>query len=89
MPIYRVQAPNGKVYRVEGPENADPNILFQAAQQQFDTEETKRLQKEYGPGIFETFTRGVKRGAGEFGSTITDIIPAMGASALGFDEYAK
>lgn len=89
MPIYRVQAPNGKVYRVEGPENADPNILFQAAQQQFDAEETKRLQKEYGPGILETFGRGVKRGAGELASTVTDIIPAMGASALGFDEYAK
>lgn len=89
MPIYRVQAPNGKVYRVEGPENADPNILYQAAQQQFDTEENKRLRKEYGPGIFETFTRGVKRGAGELASTVTDIIPAMGASALGFDEYAK
>lgn len=89
MPIYRVQAPNGKVYRVEGPENADPNILFQAAQQQVDTEETKRLQKEYGPGILETFGRGVKRGAGALASTVTDIIPAMGASALGFEDYAK
>lgn len=89
MPIYRVQAPNGKVYRVEGPENADPNILFQATQQQVDTDETKRLQKEYGPGILETFGRGVKRGAGALGSTFTDIIPAMGASALGFEDYAK
>lgn len=89
MPIYRVQAPNGKVYRVEGPENADPNILFQATQQQVDADETKRLQKEYGPGILETFGRGVKRGAGALGSTFTDIIPAMGASALGFEDYAK
>lgn len=89
MPIYRVQAPNGKVYRVEGPDNADPNILYQAAQQQVDADETKRLQKEYGPGIFETFGRGVKRGVGELGSTFTDILPAMGASALGFNEYAK
>ena len=89
MPIYRVQAPNGKVYRVEGPDNADPNILFQTAQQQVEADETKRLQKEYGPGIFETFGRAVKRGAGQLGSTITDVIPAMAGSALGFDAYAR
>lgn len=89
MPIYRVQAPNGKIYRVEGPDDADPNVLFQAANQQVEADEVKRLQKEYGPGILETFGRAVKRGAGELGSTITDIIPAMAGSALGFNQYAQ
>ena len=40
-------------------------------------------------GIGETFTRGVSRGASRLGSTFTDVLPAMGASALGFDEYAE
>ena len=89
MPIYNVQAPNGKVYKVEGPENANPNTLFGFVQQQLDFDETRRLQKEYGPGVLGTFGRGVKRGAGELASTFTDIIPAMAGSALGFDDYAK
>jgi len=89
MPIYRVQAPNGKIYKVEGPDDADPNTLFSFVQQQLEGEETRRLQKEYGPGIFKTFTQGVGRGAGELGSLVTDIIPAMAGSALGFEDYAK
>ena len=40
-------------------------------------------------GVGETFTRGVSRGASRLGSTFTDVLPAMGASALGFDEYAE
>jgi hypothetical protein len=89
MPIYRVQAPNGKIYKVEGPENADPNTLFGFVQQQVEAEDVRRLQKEYGPGILQTFGRATKRGFQELGSLGTDIIPAMAGSALGFDEYAK
>jgi len=54
-----------------------------------EAKELKALRKEYGPGIFKTFTQGVGRGAGEFGSLVTDIIPAMAGSALGFEDYAK
>lgn len=89
MPIYRVQAPNGKIYRIEGPPNADQNTLFGFAQQQFEADELRRMQKEYGPGILETFGRGVKRGAGELASTVTDVIPAAIGSALGFEDYAR
>ena len=89
MPIYNVQAPNGKTYKVEGPENADPKTLFGFVQQQVESEDVRRLQKEYGPGVLGTFGRGVKRGAGQLASTFTDIIPAMVGSALGFDDYSK
>ena len=37
----------------------------------------------------EVLKRGVMRGAKQLGSTLTDVIPAMGASALGFNDYAK
>ena len=37
----------------------------------------------------ELIGRGVRRGAKQLSSTFGDVIPAMGASALGFDEYAK
>ena len=89
MPVYNVQAPNGKIYKVEGPENADPKTLFGFVQQQVESDDVRRLQKEYGPGVLGTFGRGVKRSAGELASTFTDIIPAMAGSALGYDEYAK
>ena len=51
MPIYKVQAPNGKIYRIEGPENADKNALFQTANQLYEQDENRRLRKEYGPGL--------------------------------------
>ena len=89
MPIYNVQAPNGKTYKVEGPENADPKTLFGFVQQQVESDDVRRLQKEYGPGVLGTFGRGVKRGAGQLASTFTDIIPAMAGSALGYEDYAK
>ena len=89
MPIYNVQAPNGKTYKVEGPENADPKTLFGFVQQQVESDDVRRMQKEYGPGVLGTFGRGVKRGAGQLASTFTDIIPAMAGSALGYDDYAK
>ena len=56
----------------------------------------EELSKKYdfkltGPefGIGETFLRGAKRGLTRMGSTFGDVIPAMGASALGFEDYAK
>jgi hypothetical protein len=46
--------------------------------------ELPRSELSYG----EMGSRAIKRGAKQLGSTFGDLIPAMGASALGFDEYA-
>ena len=40
-------------------------------------------------GYLGSFTKGVSRGTTRLGSTFGDVIPALGASALGFDEYAQ
>jgi hypothetical protein len=55
----------------------------------------ERLSKKYDFEIprgqlttGEMLKKSVTRGAKQLGSTFGDIIPAMGASALGFDEYA-
>jgi hypothetical protein len=64
-------------------------------EEQFNAE-LERLSKKYefeiprsqlttGEMTSRAFTRGTKR----LGSTFGDIIPAMGAKALGFDEYAQ
>ena len=89
MPIYRVTAPNGKTYRVEGPANADPEDLKLAAYNQVEQEDVARMQKEYGPTTGEIFGQGIKRGFKQMGSALGDVIPAMAGSALGFTDYAK
>lgn len=89
MPIYQVQAPNGKIYNVEGPANADQNTLFAAANQLYQQDVNKQLRKEYGPGLFGTFTEGVGRGVEQLKTTFGDVIPAMAGQALGFEDYAK
>jgi len=89
MPIYKVQAPNGKIYRIEGPANVDQNVLFQTANQLFEQDEAKRLRKEYGPGILGTLGEGAVRGAQQLGVLGGDIIPAMVGKAFGFEDYAK
>ena len=40
-------------------------------------------------GVIESGIKGLKRGASRMGSMVTDTIPALIGSGLGFDEYAK
>jgi len=49
--------------------------------------DTSEFKPDYTYG--EMLRKGVVRGAKQLGSTFSDIIPAMGASALGFNDYAK
>ena len=77
---------------------------FNKAQTQGNTEAAKDFAKmaldldaQFTPappverevGIGEAAGIGFERGVGRFGSTITDIIPALVGSAVGADEYAK
>jgi hypothetical protein len=97
VPIYEVQGPDGTIYDVEGPENADPNILIATVAQHVESprrptsediqQRIAALKPEYGFG--ETLSRGASRGFTRLGSTAFDVIPAMVASGLGFDDYAK
>jgi len=89
MPIYKVRAPNGKLYQIEGPENADKNALFQTASQLYEQDENRRLRKEYGPGLLGTLGESAVRGAQQLGVIGGDIIPAMGGKLFGFEDYAK
>ena len=63
--------------------------------EQFQSE-LGRLQEKYDfklpkpeVGIGTLLKRGAMRGFGETGIALGDVLPAMGASALGFDDYAK
>ena len=66
--------------------------LAEIAQQFSQTTEhqepdTSGFKPDYTYG--EMLRKSVVRGTKQLGSTFGDIIPAMGASALGFDDYAK
>ena len=63
--------------------------------EQFQSE-LGRLQEKYDfklpkpdVGIGTLLKRGFMRGLGETGIALGDVLPAMGASALGFEDYAK
>lgn len=88
MPLYNVRAPNGKLYQVEGPDNADPNFLISSARQMYEQEEDRRLRREYGPGLLGTVGESIGRGVEQLKTTFGDVIPAMAGKALGFEDYA-
>ena len=86
MAIYKVQAPNGKVLKVEGPEGASDSEVTQFAAREFYSDPAN-IEKKYtvGQTLGKAFDRGTRRLSSSFG----DLIPAIGASALGFDDYAQ
>lgn len=61
---------------------------FKAQLQQLSTKYGFELP-ETDYGLLGSFTKGVSRGATRMGETFGDLLPALGASALGFDEYAQ
>lgn len=60
------------------------NAQLDALAKKYDFE-LPQARMGFGEMASKAFTRGTKR----LGSTFGDIIPAMGAKALGFDEYAQ
>lgn len=87
MPIFTVQAPDGSEYKIDAPEGASQDRILQAAAEHHSSVLSSKARPDY------SFTGALKAGVGsgtkrllsEFG----DVIPAIGASALGFEDYAK
>jgi hypothetical protein len=80
MPIYSVEAPNGKIYDVEAPEGTSERAIFAFAQQAYLNDVPKEPTPEYKPepatGI-SSFIPAVKRGALGLQSLVGDVLPAM------------
>ena len=94
MPIYSVEAPNGKVYDIEAPDGVEQERLFAFAKRAYDEDQAKAAREakkvEVPEIVPETgFIPSVKRGAMQLGSLLGDVAPAMAAKAIGKDEYAK
>jgi len=90
MPIYNVPLPDGQTVRLVGPEGATAEELAQAveqiaAQSTRPTPEKTKPDYGFGTAASKAFSRGKKQTASYFG----DVIPAMVATSLGFDEYAE
>ena len=92
MPIARFQMPDGRIARFEVPDGTSPeeaqSIVQQELQQSMQpAQSTEPISPDYTLG--EAASKALTRGTKQLGSAFFDVIPAMGASALGFDEYAK
>ena len=89
MPIYETTLPDGQPLQVIGPPDATPQEISQAAlqiaSQQTPPPSTVTPNYTLGRAITGGFNTGVERVKSTFG----DVIPAMAANALGFEDYAK
>ena len=90
MPIYNVPLPDGQTVRLVGPEGATAEELSQAVEQ-IAAQSTRPVPEETRPdyGFGKTASKAFSRGKKRVASTFGDVIPAMIASSLGFDEYAE
>ena len=87
MAKYTVTSPEGKQYIVEGPAGASQQEVLGAVFNQLGIKppEPERPDRTLTQEIGAGFRRSKER----LKSTIFDVLPAMGASFLGFDEEAK
>jgi hypothetical protein len=85
MAIYKVATPDGTVHRFEGPDGLSPDRVTTLAQEQLIIPPEPKRDYTLGEISSKAFGRGVER----VKSTLGDVLPAMGASVLGFDDYAK
>lgn len=53
MPVYRVQAPDGKILKIEGPKNASQDQLIQAAKEYYDAAFQPAKVEPEKPGILQ------------------------------------
>jgi len=95
MPVFDIQAPNGKIFKVEAPEGAtSEQALAYVANELYPRflEENKPKPER---GIGQLFTQGLSRGTAQTGVLLGDYLPAMlgrgvqgAAEGLGFEGLA-
>ncbi len=87
MAKYSVTSPEGKRYVVTGPEGASQQEVLQAVFDQLGIkpQEPERPDRT----LTQEVTAGFRRGKERLKSTLGDVLPAMVASGLGFEDYAK
>lgn len=84
MPIYKVEGPDGRVYRFEGPEGASENDVLQFAQQQFNQHSTGApVGNAGGPGRSAVYGF---NSMVPFGNKITSALGAGIAKGMGAEE---
>jgi len=79
MPIYEVDAPNGKTYRVEGPENARPEDIGRSFMVNLYPGILESEKPKPERGIGQLLTDAAKRGAAGIGVKLGDELPAYAA----------
>lgn len=77
MPIYSVEAPNGKIYDVEAPEGTSERAILAFAQKAYLNDIPREPVPEYAPAPETGFIPSVKRGALGLQSLVADVLPAM------------
>jgi hypothetical protein len=87
MAKYTVTSPQGKQYIVEGPAGASQQEILGAVFDQLGIKPPE--QERPDRTLTQEIGAGFRRGKERLKSTIGDVLPAMGASFLGFDEEAK
>ena len=87
MAEYKVQGPDGKIIRMEGPDDATEEQILSFAEQHYYQKllETGRPDYSFGEIASKSLARGYER----FKSTYGDVLPAMAFSALGLDNLAE
>ena len=76
MPIFSVEAPNGKIYDIEGPEGASEEDIFSFANQAY-LQDIRQPEEPVAKPAESGFIPSVKRGAASIQSLVGDVAPAM------------
>jgi hypothetical protein len=87
MPIARFQMPDGRIARFEVPDGTSPEEAQSLVQQELEQSTkpvapSESISPDYTTG--EAFKKALVRGGKQLSSAFGDVIPAIGASALGF-----